>query len=54
MRRRVRTVTVLPTSVRPGALSVIVPPPDVARPATGFVYVNDRVVGTASTVHVPL
>jgi hypothetical protein len=33
----VRTVTVFPTSVRPGALSVIVPPPVLARPVAGLV-----------------
>ncbi len=49
-----RTVTVLPTSVRPGAFSVIVPPPVLGRPAIGFVYVNARVVRTVSTVNVPL
>jgi hypothetical protein len=50
----VRTVTVFPTSVRPGAFRVIVPPPVLARPVAGLVKVNDRVVGTVSTVHVPL
>ncbi len=33
----VLTVTVLPTSVRPGLLSVIVPPPETGSPETGFV-----------------
>ena len=50
----VRTVTVFPTSLRPGAFSVTVPPPVRGRPDTGFVYVNARVVGTVLTVHVPL
>src|SRR5262249_37082418 len=50
----VRTVTVFPDSLRPGAFSVIVPPPERGRPVVGFVYVNERVDGTVSTVNVPL
>ena len=42
------------TSVAPGTASVTVPPPEVARPAVGFMYWKDREVGTAVTVHVPL
>ena len=50
----VLNVTVLPDSLAPGAASVTVPPPEVARPAVGFVYWNERELGTAVTVHVPL
>ncbi len=50
----VRTVTVLPTSERPGAFSVIVPPPDLMRPGAGLVTVNALEVRTESTVNVPL
>ena len=37
-----------------GEKNVIVPPPELARPAVGFVYVNVRGDGTDVTVHVPL
>jgi hypothetical protein len=50
----VRTVTVFPDSVRPGAARVIVPPPERGRPEVGLVYVNARLVSTESTVKVPL
>ena len=41
----VRTVTVLPDSVRPGAFSVIVPPPERGSPVFGLVYVKERELG---------
>jgi hypothetical protein len=50
----VRTRTEFPVSLSPGAASVTVPPPETGRPAVGFVYWNERVVGTAVTVNVPL
>ena len=50
----VRIVTVVPLSVAPGALSVTVPPPETGRPEVGFVYLNERELGTAVTVNVPL
>jgi hypothetical protein len=47
-------VTVVPDSLAPGAASVTVPPPEVCSPEMGLVYWNDREVGTALTVKVPL
>src|SRR5262245_31063315 len=44
---KVRIVAVVPDSLAPGALSVTVPPPEVARPAVGFVNWNERDDGTA-------
>ena len=37
-----------------GEKKVAVPPPELASPAVGFSYWNDRAVGTAVIVHVPL
>jgi hypothetical protein len=37
-----------------GELYVTVPPPAAGRPAVGFVYVNERALGTEATAKVPL
>ena len=41
-RRVVRIVAVVPDELAPGTAGVTVPPPETGRPATGFVYWNDR------------
>ena len=50
----VRIVAVVPTELAPGTVGVTVPPPDTGRPVTAFVYWNEREVGTAVSVYVPL
>ncbi len=53
--RTVLIVAVVPTALAPGARSLMLPPPVLANPvAVGWVKVNARLLGTVSTVHVPL